>query len=816
MKLYEAFQDTGFHTTIVTTFCVEFDAFESIVLSRLRGAECRNVMLVCDANMAGLALADGANPPKLAGTNYLLAKARVGGVFHAKVIVQIGKKRSRLIVVSANATASGLAGNLEITGAVECGAQETPERQLVLAGWYYAVQFLDRRQKAVEDKLRWAGDRSPWLAQEASPGTLVTLSDGTSAGFLVANRQAGLAMQFAGFVGRRQPVDRLTILSPYWDEDLDALDALRILLRPKKTVLLIDAAEKAFPVDALPRKTPIQISDLRGFSRTHLPENSSRFIHAKLFVATVGHTDHVLEGSANCTFAALGGANRPGINAEACLYRRLPTGAVFDALELSPLLKANRAIKPSDIPKMREQDRLPLDEMEARDPGAFELVYETLHWWPTDTMRDAFDRGRSTLELLDASCRPLGSKLEVLSNSGADRKFRISKSDAAPVFARFRHRDGTLSSLAVIARVQDLQTQTRDPLTAGAEKAIRELEMDDDEGLWLLDVIQRLSTPKPEGTTVPDAARPGLARKPDKPRQAGQLDYATFMRGRRRDIKASEAERSALSGNHASFVRAALNRLLGLTSSATPIAEIGEEEAADVLDTSDETAGDSDALEEGFDPQDPKQSPKAALDLVRRRREADVAAIVAAVDDYCDDLRQPGRGFNEIDVLRLRAMIMIITVAGWPGPDDQSYKPSHVQVLPCHHPIQKHTWPRLIGRILAQVFNGADPVLGRLTLDTAHDRLPDDLLETLACSMWSANAAAVATRLHPACAALAPMLASLATRVATFLGLSREEMTAPAFAGVIESLDQRFGKRLQIPALAGAITAPPKRSVAAT
>jgi len=46
MKLYEAFQETGFHTTIMTTFCVEFDAFESIVLSRLRGAECRNVMLV--------------------------------------------------------------------------------------------------------------------------------------------------------------------------------------------------------------------------------------------------------------------------------------------------------------------------------------------------------------------------------------------------------------------------------------------------------------------------------------------------------------------------------------------------------------------------------------------------------------------------------------------------------------------------------------------------------------------------------------------------------------------------------------------------
>ncbi|MBB4263754.1 hypothetical protein [Bradyrhizobium sp. CIR3A] len=817
MKLYEAFQDTGFHTTIMTTFCVEFDAFESIVLSRLRGAECRNVMLVCDADMVGLALAEGASPPKFAGANYLLAKARVDGVFHPKVIVQIGKKRGRLIVASANSTASGLAGNLELSAAVECGVQDSPERQIVLAGWHYAVQFLDQRQKAVENKLRWARDRSPWLAQEASPGAIVRLTDGTSAGFLVANAQNGLALQFANLVGRERPIDRLTIVSPYWDDDLEAVGAFGNLLRPKKTVLLIDAQEKAFPADALPRKAPIQVSDLRGFSRSHLPENSSRFIHAKMIVATVGRTDHVLAGSANCTTAALGNAKNPGINAEACLYRRFPAGTVFDALELTPLLKAGAAIKPSDIPKMREHERLPLEEMEARDPGAFELVYDTLHWWPsTDAMKNAFDRGRCAIELLDGKCRPIDSKLEASSNSGAGQKFRLAQSDAPPIFARFRHHDGTVSSLAVIARVQDLQTQTRDPLTAGAERAIRDLEMDDDEGLWLLDVIQRLSTPKAEGSALPDASSPGQTRKHDQGTQTGQLDYEAFMRGRRREIKASEAERSALAGSHASFVRAALNRLLGLSVSTTESAgEVGEEEAAAALDTGDETAGDVDALEQGFDPQDPKQSPKAALDLARRRREADVAAIVAAVDDYYEDLRQPTRPFDEIEVLRLRAMIMIITVAGWPGPDAASYQPSHLQVLPCHHPIQKDTWPRLIGRVLAPVFSGANPALGRMAFDRDHDRIPDDLLETLACCMWAANAAALATRLNPACASLTPMLTGLATRIVALLGLSHEEMAAPAFADVVKGLDQRFAKRLQLPPLAEAVLASAKRPAAA-
>ena len=91
MKLYEAFQDTGFHTALMTTFGVEFEAFESIALSRFRSAACRNVILVCDAGMLGLTLAEG-RLPKHAGASYLVSKAHAAGVFHPKVTVQLGRK----------------------------------------------------------------------------------------------------------------------------------------------------------------------------------------------------------------------------------------------------------------------------------------------------------------------------------------------------------------------------------------------------------------------------------------------------------------------------------------------------------------------------------------------------------------------------------------------------------------------------------------------------------------------------------------------------------------------------------------------------
>lgn len=67
-------------------------------------------------------------------------------------------------------------------------------------------------------------------------------------------------------------------------------------------------------------------------------------------------------------------------------------------------------------------------------------------------------------------------------------------------------------------------------------------------------------------------------------------------------------------------------------------------------------------------------------------------------------------------MLRLRAMLMIIVVAGWPGPGDPAYKPSLAQVLPCHHPMQGETWPRQIGRVLLAVFTGVNPHLADWSL----------------------------------------------------------------------------------------------------
>lgn len=61
MKLYETFGKRGFHTSITTSFGIDFDAYENMMLPRFRGAGCYNNLLAVDGGMLSLALEGGDN-----------------------------------------------------------------------------------------------------------------------------------------------------------------------------------------------------------------------------------------------------------------------------------------------------------------------------------------------------------------------------------------------------------------------------------------------------------------------------------------------------------------------------------------------------------------------------------------------------------------------------------------------------------------------------------------------------------------------------------------------------------------------------------
>ncbi len=110
----------------------------------------------------------------------------------------------------------------------------------------------------------------------------------------------------------------------------------------------------------------------------------------------------MLVGSANCTLAALGCEDAPGINEEACLYRQVPAGRVLDELGLGLIADGENTVDPAEVPAFDPGETLPLDDARASDPGTFEAIFDRLRWWPSSP-KLGYDvaHGSARIELVD-------------------------------------------------------------------------------------------------------------------------------------------------------------------------------------------------------------------------------------------------------------------------------------------------------------------------------------------------------------------------------------------------------------------------------
>lgn len=168
MKLFDAFRESGYHTTITTTFAIDFAAYEQIVLSRLRETGCMNNIVLADVRMLTWSLDDPERPPRQAGRQYSLVGADAPGLFHPKLTLQLGVNRARLIVASANLTGSGLAGNLEVVGEIRVGPGDEAHVSLIQEALAFLERYIPSTETGSRKQLEWA--RARRLAAAARAG----------------------------------------------------------------------------------------------------------------------------------------------------------------------------------------------------------------------------------------------------------------------------------------------------------------------------------------------------------------------------------------------------------------------------------------------------------------------------------------------------------------------------------------------------------------------------------------------------------------------------------------------------------------------
>lgn len=341
-SLFDDFKEAGYHSSILSTFSVDPAFYDASLQLRLRGMGCQNNLLIADATMLHQSLETIPEAFASANRKYLIAPIATPACFHPKLALRYGKAKARMIIGSANVTAAGWAGNLELVSALTWQAQDEGgdsqiNRTLILRAHHWLSALVNSlHDSKVAYKLELLRIQSPWLEEAVLEGNgPFQLADGSAIDLLLSDPsdKIGLADRMLGLVD--EPVEMLTLISPYWDEQLSALKRLSSAVGSPDLRIFLSlnsrnpSRSSTFPVAAIgdlsPKFHPIDAAT----------ESADRFLHAKMFLFHGIDHDFLFLGSANCTVAALGLPGESGVNHECLLYRKLPRGALTAILKLS-------------------------------------------------------------------------------------------------------------------------------------------------------------------------------------------------------------------------------------------------------------------------------------------------------------------------------------------------------------------------------------------------------------------------------------------------------------------------------------------------
>lgn len=730
----------GFHSAFVTTFATEFAALEELLVPQLMAVGCRNIGIVCDARMATLALSDGSALPRQLGRAYGLYSPPVSqGLFHPKIILQLGRNQGRAFVSSANLTAAGLGGNVEVGAEIECTAEPSAERALLRA----IAAYVDARvvePGAVRDALDWAWARAPWLEGADDP----TFDD---AAFLTSPGDPGILAAFRERVS--DPVERLWILSPFWDDSLAALRRLVGALSASRTTVLLDSRNHEFPttVGLPPRTDLIDITNWRP----------KRFIHAKMILAQTARHDHVLFGSANCTTPALGDGAVGGRNAEGSLYRRLPAGEALTTLGLDQWMDAP-TIAPEALPSRVAAPSIPLAALAASSPGRFTLEHGLLVWCPPPSLQ-----GQDVVVLVFEA--DLALLAEVAHNAdGGDRQQLVMAAGVGEKarFAAVRHAGGE-TNLAGIEHPAALRRTRREPLGGAAARAADWFSHTVDLDLFALEALDALCRADVDSTgsdRIAPSRAPSEEVEVETPNR--KLPYDDFMRERPRDTAGGALSESELEGLHCDHVRELLNRLSAFD------------------DGTEDDAADRDL--EGDEASETPERP--GLNQTGERR-ADAAAFEKAVDNYAKACASGGP-VGAFEVLRLRLWLMLLLYNA-----RCAALPNGLSVA-----LGDQGWPRLAFRVLTAFFIGREAPISRLVVDRGAGGLPPDFQEAWATVLWVLDTIERHCPEGPAREGFLGFLVKLRLRISASLKLEAADLNGPVFRDRWTGLDRQIGARL--------------------
>lgn len=362
LSLYRFIADGGYEASVLATYAISFPFYERVVLRKLQAAGCRHNILLADGGQCAKQLESVETTPHFCGSDYLLLPIATAASFHPKFVLLLGKRGAHLILGSHNVTIAGFGLNRESATALVC----TPEGAMAAAAqhvWQFVRAWTAGFPVKIREVIAATERMAPWIvAQGETPASPVVWG----------SQPFGPSLwgRVKPLLGQR--VNRVTIVSPYFDAKLAFVNLLEKELQPKECIVAVHPMFSDLPANARTLSPRTRFVDVSGLGDGW----AERYLHAKLYrFELASGKSVVVVGSANASAPAWL-ADGTGRNAELVvvhqdaqrLWKRLGLSEITAAPEVG---KEGWAELKARAETRKEQRVLPSPFLAVATPNGF-------------------------------------------------------------------------------------------------------------------------------------------------------------------------------------------------------------------------------------------------------------------------------------------------------------------------------------------------------------------------------------------------------------------------------------------------------------
>lgn len=484
-NIFEDIPANKFHSAVLTSFTMDLSHFDNQVLRLLQEKKVCSFNILMDQRQLDQYIDFAIPSVHHVGKEYTVTGIFAMGAFHPKLNMFVGDKDILLLYGSGNLTVPGLGKNHEVFSGFYVNEENKTQLPLVFEAWSYITSHCQNIDGYVRKRVeKEIVENSSLLNQKVkySPHNYTIINESLSIALLYNEKGSSIFNQMIDLIPFDE-VNRITIVSPYYDSDGSALlGILEEAPSAKMDVMLQEDCQ--LPPNRMRKDKRIRFVDFdmteRGSDKTYNGFAYTPFLHAKLFHFTTKSGEYCVVGSANATEAALGVKEKPN-NEEFCVLMFSPNRHFLKELGLTK--REPLEIEVKDIERRNSDGKLETSFKLRIDSIDYQNGFITIYYTGTNM------KGDTSLAGFDKNGYCLFHKTVKIGDSPLKLEINENTINQLLYFQFFDEAGCVSSNKQIINDVESLDRTSPSPRNREINRLLSKVESGNYDGLEIMEFI---------------------------------------------------------------------------------------------------------------------------------------------------------------------------------------------------------------------------------------------------------------------------------------------------------------------------------------